>query len=109
MMDTRVLLANTAKKFEAIFNGLGVLSQMLGQNKAAYDEVSEVTFMKLIELDNKLDAIMAHSGVVYIPTVPTETLIPEENDPVLLGGEAAPGESLSTTSPGSTTDSVPSM
>ncbi len=109
MMDTRVLLANTAKKFEAIFNGLGVLSQMLGQNKAAADESAEVTYMKLIELDNKLDAIMAHAGVVYVPTVSTETLIDEESSPVLLGDKATLDESLSTTSPGSTTDSVPSM
>lgn len=69
-MDTRVLLANTSKRYDAIFSGLGILDQklnQLGENTLGADEVLHG---KLVELDNKLDLIMAHLGIELPKTEP---------------------------------------
>jgi hypothetical protein len=80
-LDTRVLLANTQKKYEAIFNGLGILAHNLQNTTAGI----EVTYEKMIELDNKVDAIMKHLGIELAQetaeTGPAETATEEPSIP----------------------------
>jgi hypothetical protein len=68
-MDTRVLLANTNKRFDAIFNGLAILNKQQETDTGNTLEAFEVLHEKIVELDNKLDAIMAHLGLVLPESV----------------------------------------
>lgn len=64
-MDTRVLLANANKRYEAIFNALQVLNGSITQEIGV---TSEVIYTKLVEVDNKIDLVLAHLGI-EVPTV----------------------------------------
>lgn len=62
-MDTRVLLANSNKRYEAIFNGLGLLSQNLQAINTNVGATAEVVYEKLVEVDSKLDLLLNHFGL----------------------------------------------
>ena len=84
-MDTRVLLANTNKRFEAIFQSIGILNQNQAQTAASFDAGLEVIYSKLVEVDNKLDLVLAHLGI-EVPAVQevseAETPATESVEPV---------------------------
>ena len=67
-MDTRVLLANTNKRFASIFDAIQILNGNQAQTAASFDAGLEVIYTKLIEMDNKLDAILSHLGI-ELPSV----------------------------------------
>jgi hypothetical protein len=63
-VDTRVLLANNNKRYQAIFDGLGLLSQNLQAVNTNVGATAEVVYAKLIEVDSKLDLLLNHFGLV---------------------------------------------
>jgi hypothetical protein len=71
-MDQRVLLANANKRYDAIFQGLGILNKQAAEDAENILAAFEVLHAKLIEIDNKLDSVMVHLG-----------LTPEESDIIL--------------------------
>lgn len=87
-MDTRVLLANTNKRFESIFQALGIIDTKVDSSAAMIDGIGEITFNKIVELENKLDAIMAHLGI-ELPVQPAdEGITPETADAILEHAES---------------------
>lgn len=73
IMDTRVLLANTNKRFQSIFDAIQILNQNQAQTAASFDAGLEVIYTKQIEMDNKLDAILSHLGIEVPSTASDET------------------------------------
>ena len=76
-MDTRVLLANTNKRFASIFDAIQILNGNQAQTAASFDAGLEVIYTKLIEMDNKLDAILSHLGIELPSPVSEEPVITE--------------------------------
>jgi hypothetical protein len=88
-LDTRVLLANTNKRFQSIFEAIQILNGNQAQTAASFDSGLEVVYEKLIEVDNKLDLIMAHLGI--------EMPSPPDTDQAAIASEIAASATESST------------